>query len=259
VERLAEPGRRDLTAVAVLAVAGLVVALLPAPEPARVAMVLPLVVFLPGYALAAALLTPGQLSAGLRLVLSFALSVGVLVLGSVLVQLPVRLDRPAWAALLAFATVLAAAVAWRRRDAAPAPTRAQRLGIPRFAVASLLAIMCAIGGAGWALATATDGVHRQLDAVRFSSLSVVPDDGSGSPSPVTIGVLNHEGRPATYGVIVRRGKRTVRRWRIQLGQGEEWRVRLGGAAIAGSGPVIARLDRGGRPYHRVALRMGGEG
>jgi uncharacterized membrane protein len=259
VERLAEPGRRDLTAVAALALVGLVIGLVPAPEPARVAAVLPLLLFLPGYALAAALLGPGEVPAGLRLVLGFALSVGVLVLGSVLVQLVVRLDRPVWAALLALATVLAAVVAWRRRDAAPATTRARRLGIPRFAVASLVAIPCAIAGAGWAIATATDGAHRQLDAARFSSLSVVPDGESGTPSPVTIGVLNHEGSPTAYTVTVRRGSRTVRRWRIELGQGEEWQGRLGGAAIAGSGPVIARLDRGGRPYHRVVLRIGGGG
>ena len=32
-----------------------------------------------------------------------------------------------------------------------------------------------------------------------------------------------------------------------------------GAAIAGPGPLVAVLDRHGRPYHRVALQIGSNG
>ena len=66
----------DLTVVAGLALAGLALALIPVPGPVRTAALLPLLLILPGFAVAAVLFRPGEISGELRMVLSVALSVG---------------------------------------------------------------------------------------------------------------------------------------------------------------------------------------
>ena len=129
----------DLTAVAGLALAGLALALIPVPGPVRTAAVLPLLLILPGYALAAALFRPGEISRELRMVLSVALSVGVTALGGLLVQLVVRLDRPVWAALLTGVTLLAIAIALDRRDGMSPDSEETRLRLPRIGVATVVA------------------------------------------------------------------------------------------------------------------------
>ncbi len=118
MRRFAVPWWGDLGAVVALALLAFVLALVPLTGPVRTAALLPLVLILPGYALVAALFMPGEISRELRVVLSVPFSVGVSVLGGVVVQLVIGLDRPVWAALLASATVVAAFVALRRRDAA---------------------------------------------------------------------------------------------------------------------------------------------
>jgi uncharacterized membrane protein len=247
----------DLAAVAGLALAGLALALVPVPGPLRTAALLPLLLILPGYALAAALFRPGEIGRELRVVLSVAFSFGASALGGLVAQLVLRLDRPVWATLLALVTVLAAVVALLRRDAMPADSEPPRLSLPRVRLASLLAMLAAIAIAGGAIASATGGVHRQLDGSRFSSLSLVPSGPSGTAPPVRIGVSNHEGRPVAYRVSVRQAGRTVKRWRFRLDANHGWQARLTASAISGTGPVTARLDRDGRLCHRVALRIRG--
>jgi uncharacterized membrane protein len=235
---------------------GLVLALVPIPDPVRVAAVLPLLLILPGYALAAALFLPGEISRELRAVLSVAFSVAASVLGGLVVQLVIGLDRPVWGSLLVLVTVLAAAQALRRRDRLPVDLGVARPSPPWVGPASLAAFVAALAIAGGAIAIATGGVHRQRNASRFSSLSLVPDATSGA-APVRVEVLNHEGRSVAYRLIARRGPRTIGRWRIHLGANQDWQTQLAASAMSGKGRLIARLDRGGRPYHRVALRIRG--
>jgi hypothetical protein len=257
MRRWAAPWWGDLAAVVALTLAGLFVALIPVPDSARAAALLPLVLFLPGYALTAALFLPGEISRELRLVLSGAFSLAVSALGGLAVQLVIGLDRPVWAALLASATGAFALVALRRRDALPAEQERRGVGLPLRVALSLVPVLGAMAIAGWAIALATDGAHRQADRSRFSSLSLVGADPSRAPSPVRIGVLNHEGEPVAYRLVIRRGTRTIRRWRLHLGANQDWQTQLASAAIAGTGPLVGRLDRGGEPYHRVVLRLRG--
>jgi uncharacterized membrane protein len=239
-----------------LALVAFVLALVPITGPVRTVVLLPLVLILPGYALAAALFMPGEITRELRVVLSVPFSVGVSVLGGVVVQLVIGLDRPVWAALLASATVVAAIVALRRRDGLPADDEPPSFRLPSLSVAWLLAIVGAIAVAGWAIATATDGVHRQQDRARFSSLWLAPSDPSApTERSVRIGVSNQEGRAVAYRLTVRRGARTVARWPLRLEPAEEWEARLAASAISGTGPLVGRLDRGGQTYHRVTFQM----
>jgi uncharacterized membrane protein len=260
VRRFAVPWWGDLGAVVALALLAFVLALVPLTGPLRTAALLPLVLILPGYALVAALFMPGEISRELRVVLSVPFSVGASVLGGVVVQLVIGLDRPVWAALLASATVVAAFVALRRRDGLPADDEPSKLRLPRLGVTWLLAMLGAIAVAGWAIAIATDGVHRQQDRARFSSLWLVPEDPSAATDrPVRIGVSNQEGRAVAYRLTVRRGARTVAQWPLRLEPAEEWEARLAASAISGTGPLVGRLDRSGHPYRRVALQIGANG
>jgi uncharacterized membrane protein len=258
VRRFAVPWWGDLAVVIALALVAFLVALTPITGPVRTAALLPLVLILPGYALGAALFMPAEISRELRIVLSVPFSVAVSVLGGVMVQLVIGLDRPVWAGLLASATVLAAVVALRRRDGMPADGGSSSLRLPRLTVAWLLAMLGAIAVAGWAIAIATDGVHRQQDRARFSSLWLVPEDPSApTGQPVRIGVSNQEGRAVAYRLTVRQGARTVAQWPLRLEPAEEWEATLPASTISGTGPLVGRLKRGGQPYRRVALQVGG--
>ncbi len=259
MRRLSAPWWGDLTAVLACTAVGFAVALSPASGPARDAVLLPLVLILPGYALTCALFLPGEIRLDLRLVLSVAFSVGVSAVGGLIVQLAIPLDRPVWATLLALVTVLASVVALRRRDGMPADTEQPTLRIPRIGVVSLLAMLAAVGIGGWAIAIATEGAHRQADDAHFSSLWLVPVGPSQTSSPVNVGVSNHEGRTAAYSLSVMRGGRTIRQWRLRLEANQDWQAQLAAEAISGAGPLTARLDHGGRRYHRVALRLGDGG
>jgi len=245
--------------VAGLALGGLVLALVPVPEPVRTAALLPLLLILPGYAVAAALFRPGEISRELRAILSVALSVSATVLGGLVVQLFLPLDRPVWAATLTGITLLAAAIALDRRDAMPADSEETRLRLPRIGVVALAAMLVATGIAGWAIALATEGVHRQLDAAPFSALWLVPGESSPTVDPVKVGVSNHEGEAAPYAVSVRQGNRTIRRWDVYLEPDQTWQGQIAPTAISGTAPLIALLDRSGKPYHRVSLPIAGPG
>lgn len=246
----------DLTAVAGLAVAGLVLAVVPLPGPIRTAALLPLLLVLPGYALSAALFRPGEITRQLRAVLSVAFSLSAAALGGLVVQLFVGLDRTVWAALLAGVTVAAAAIALDRRDAMPADSEDVRIRVPRLGAVTLAAILIATAIAGGAIALARDGVAQQRSEAHFSSLWLVPGDSSAG-GPAEVGVLNHEGKAVSYRVVVREGDWTIKRWRVHLGSDQSWRAELAASAISGTAPLVARLDRGGRPYHRVSVPIGG--
>ena len=245
MRRLPAPWWGDLAAVVALALIALVVGLSPISGPVRTAALLPLVLILPGYALAAAFFLPGEISRELRGVLSVALSVGVSVLGGLIVQLVLALDRPVWATLLAIVTVLAIGVAFRRRDAMPADGAQPSLRGLWVGVVSAVAVLAAIAIAGGAISIATEGVHRQLDQSRFSSLSLAPHGPSGIASSVTVGVSNHEGRAVAYRVTVKRGTQAIKRWRLRL-------VAEPGLA----GPIDRFGDLGHWPLDRAARPRG---
>ena len=259
MRRLSAPWWGDLTVVLAFTVVALVVALSPASGPARAALLLPLVLILPGYALTCVLFLPGEIRLDLRLVLSVAFSVGVSAVGGLIVQLVIPLDRPVWATLLALVTVLASVQALKRRDGMPADTEQPTLRIPRIGLVSLLAMLAAIAIGGWAIAIATEGAHRQASEQRFSSLWLVPAGAPQASSAVRVGVTNHEGRATTYHLSVGRAGRTIRRWRLRLEPDHTWQILVAASAISGTGPVIAQLDRHGRRYHRVVLRLGDGG
>lgn len=259
MRRLSAPWWADLAAVVALALVGVVVTLVPVTGTIRAVVMLPFLLILSGYAVTCAIFLPGEIGRDLRLALSVAFSVGIAAIGGLVVELFLRLDRPVWVTLLVLVTVAASFVALRRRDAMPAETQPPTLRIPIVGVASLLAMLAAVGIGGWAIAIATEGAHRQASQARFTSLWLVPDGPARTARPMNVGVTNHEGRVSTYHLAVRQGKRTIRRWRLTLTANESWQAEVPGLALPGSGPVVARLDRDGGSEHRATFRPGDPG
>jgi hypothetical protein len=259
VRRPFAPLWRDLGAVVALALLGLLVALLPVAGWVNAVALLPLVLILPGYALAAALLLPGTINRDYRVVLVVAFSVGASALGGVLVQVVFRLDRPVWAALLFSITALASAVALIRRDGLPADHHLVSFRPPRVGALSATAILAAAAIAGWGIAIATGGAHRQLENSHLSSLWVVPQQGGAATSadaPVSIGVSNQEGRDASYLLRVKKDGVTLRDWRIHLVPDQQWQAGLAAPTVSGQGPLLVELYRGGELYRHASLWIG---
>jgi hypothetical protein len=221
------------------------------------AVLLPLVLVLPGYALAAALFPPGTIDRDLRIVLVVALSICATALSGTVLQLFVDLSRGVFAASLATLTIGAALVA--RRERARRPSRPISRGrLPHLPPAGLLAMVAAIAISAVAIAIATAGANRQLNASHFSALWLVPQGAPGFPPngpPVIVGVSNREGRETGYQLSLRRGTSTLRVWRFRLAAGDEWDATLPASELRGAGPLVARLDRGGTVHRRVALEL----
>lgn len=241
----------DLLATVALALLGLLVALAPAEIWIRVAVLAPLALVLPGYALAAALFPPGSIPPAERAVYSTALSVAAAVLSGVLAQLLVDLDREVWALLL-FAVVLAAsAVAQRRR---PRPRAAGAGGsLPRPGPLSAAALLAAVVLAGWAVEISSRGARADRDETRFTELWVQPARSGGGPA-AAIGVGNHEGRPVSYRVEASRRGTVLAEWEIGLADGRRWQASLPLAGISPARPLLVTLLRGGEVYRRAYLR-----
>ena len=246
----------DLAATIVAALFAIGVALLADSGPVATVALLPLVLVLPGYALTAALFPPGTIDRDFRVVLVAALSIGVTALSGLVLQVFVDLSRGVVAASLAAVTIAAAIAAWRERREHHRDVATRSW--PWLSAGSAVALLAAVAIAGVAIAIASGGANRQLDAPRFSALWLVPQGAPGIPPngpPVIVGVSNREGRETGYRLSVRHGRSTVGVWRLRLAAGGEWETTLAASELRGAGPLVARLDRAERAYRRVALEL----
>lgn len=246
----------DLTAALALAAAGVLAALLPADTWLRVALLLPMVLVLPGYAVAAALFLPGTLPSAERAVYAVALSVALTALCGVVVQFVVALDRSVWAIALFLIVATASSVAvWRRgrygATWSPPPTL-RRVDPP-----SVLAVALAVALAGWSISISSEGAREQRDETQFSELWVLPPgsaDGRGEGEMVSIGVANEEGDVTSYRVRVTHGGDPLADWRVRLADGRDWESALPSPPISPAEPLEVALFRDGEVYRRAFLR-----
>lgn len=243
-------GHKDLRLLAALAPTCAALALLiPLALPALV-FAAPLALFLPGYAIAAAAFAGRDLSAPHRILFGVALSLAVLVLGSLLLNYLGGLHPLSWAILLVLVTLAGCrAAALRRRRAGGAPVRLRlRLG----GIEALLLLGALVVGAGAvALANSTAPAERALG---FTQLWVLPRAGSGG-SEAQVGVRSQQQAPQRYDLRVKVGDDKVVRRSFRLAPGEARLVDVSAPAGAvGRLPVVATLLRHNRPfevYHRV--------
>jgi uncharacterized membrane protein len=240
--------RRDLVLVVALACAGFLVALLSAPVWLRSVLLVPLVLILPGYALAANLFAPRSVSPGERSVYVVVLSIAVAALGGLIVQLAIGLDRRSWAVLLATVTVLAAVRGIRETPREPAPVPAMPWRPALVAAAFLIASLIA----GLAIASAGDGLHEAQSKIRFTAFWLLPSLGAEGAT-VVVGARSHEGRPTDYELRLRQGGRSLASEDLTLVAGERWERSYPVTAAPSGETVTATLLREHRPYRRLDL------
>jgi uncharacterized membrane protein len=228
-------GHRDLTIAAVTAVVGALIACLVPVEIVRVVAALPLTLYLPGFALVAAVFDGEELAPLKRLTIEVAASLILLVLGAfVLNVFPFGLTTASWAVLLALLVVAGCLVAARRRG------KAQPVRRPLFALdrrpskGSVLLVGAAI-------------LIGAKHAEGYTALWMLPTDGS--EEAVVVGVQSNQQDPASYRLdIVVGGKGQSETHRVRLDPGEEktFEVEVPPRST-GKTRVVASLHRESRP------------
>lgn len=259
---LARHPSRDLLAAAVLALLAALAALLPLPSWLQFALLAPLALVLPGYAIGAALFPPRAVPAVERCVYVFVFSLSTAAIGGIVLQLVFALDRTLWVLLEVAVTLAAVAVAQRRRAKLPIQVQeddrrrggAGRHYRPGPAVVLGLAIAAAL--AIFAVATASDGVQEQRARQVFASLWAVPVGGeSGEAVPVRVGVWNH-GAPSSYRLQVSANGQALEQVPVRLESRQKWEKTLTPPPDAATGDLELTLFHGGASYRKVVLNIG---
>jgi Protein of unknown function (DUF1616) len=249
----------DLWALVGLALAGLAVALVPSPGWLRAVLLTPLVLLLPGYALAAALFPPGRIKRLDRAAYAISLSIALTVLGGLLLQLVLPLGRVTWAVLLVLLTVGTSARALIRRQPGEHPRL--RLRAPARltpAILSSVLLLAAVALAAGSVAIAQRGVEAHWGDAHFTSLSTQPHESRGRIDSLVIQVSNREGRNSRYRLHFSRGRRPAGDLRLDLDAGQKWRTTVPLAAIPGKGPIGIWLYRQGDVYRHTRVDLRGQ-
>lgn len=239
--------RSDLAlVVAVALLAGILIEILPhTSDFARVALGIPLVLLLPGYALSSAIFSPSELRMSEHLALSIALSVTVTILSALLMNAAhIGLQARPWAAILTLLTIAAALAAARRGH-----LRELRVGRPRLRSSEVAALAVSVllltGAAAFGLTplAAPRGTQGQ------TALWIVP--APHRSETVCVGVISDQLHTSDYTLALSvRGRALARFGAIRLAPGASWEraIRVG----PGRPPVTGVLATTARPRASVA-------
>ncbi len=245
--------RRDLALVSALALAALVVALVGTVTWLSAALLLPLVLFLPGYALAAGFFAPRSVGRIERGIYAVALSISVVAVGGLLLQLVFDLGRNLWVVFLVAVTLAAALRAHRRYPVQPIGWPA---GISPALPVAILAFAIAAVIAALAIASAGSGLREAQAKIRFTDFWLVPA-GAGAHVPgkgaLEVGLRSHEGHPARFGLRLSREDQVLFSRNLTLRAGETWQRSLAVAKAPRGVPVVAVLTREGKRYRKLNL------
>jgi hypothetical protein len=246
---------RDLAIVIGLALLGLLVALFPAPTWFRAAVLLPLVLALPGYALAACLFPPRSIDPADRVVYVVALSLAVTALGSIVTQLVTGLDRVSWTLMLVTVTTVAGAAGLARRgpQRARRPARKRRLPGAESPLAAAISTLMLVAAA----AIARQGAESHGSAARFTSLSVIPRQYGGKIVSLAIAVQNREGTDSRYLLRLSHSGFPTRDLSLIVPRRARWRTVVRVRPLPGRGPVDVSLYKDGRLYRQSLIEVRG--
>jgi hypothetical protein len=245
-------GLLDLVLVGAATLVSLALIALPGDGLLKALALVPMVLFLPGYAITAAMFPPGRLPRGERFAYSITASVGAAALGGLFWQIPFELSQGSWALILATITLAASGVALRRRPSAQLP----RATLPHLDMPTTLFALVAVALSVLAVGVAIDGVHDQRAEHHFSGLWVVPRDGGRRGFEV--GVLNHQGATQSYRLAVTGAGRTIRDWEGRLGSRELKQLILPAAIVPNDARLVVSLTKEGTPYRSTELQTGPE-
>jgi hypothetical protein len=247
-------GHGELRLVAVASLLCAVLALLIPVTAFALVFAAPLVLFLPGYAITAAAFARRGLAWPQFLLLSIALSLATLVLGSLLLNYLGGIHPLSWAILLVLVVLAACRIAAvRRGKVAKAPAwprpRARPRG-PQLAMLLGAAAMVVV-----ALALSSSAVPAK-DALGYTQLWILPAAGSGG-SEAQVGVRSEQQSSIDFDLRVRIGASGLVRRSLRLAPGETRLIKL--QAPPGSHgvvPIVATLLRHNRPF-KVYRRVKG--
>lgn len=245
-------------------------------SPVRVVLGLISVLFLPGYALVAAMFPKKEDLDGIeRLAHAFGLSVVVVpILGFLLNYTPWGIrPYPVLLALLAFTAVMSA-VALYRRARIPAGLRYKkpvRFKFPKLAEMAWVDRVLFTALAGAVLFTAGSIYHVSATPVtgeQFTEFYILSPEGkeggypaeiaAGAETGITLGIVNNEYRPVSYSAeILIDGKLEKKLATVDLGHGEKWENRVTFKAVEPQNNLkvefLLYLDGGTVPYRSLHL------
>lgn len=249
---------RNLLVVMVIAGLSAVLALvMPADSIVRLICALPLVFFLPGYAITAALLPLRWFGNAERLLLSLGISVAVTALCGLILNLtPWGLQSSTWAITLAAIVWLAGAIAWLQRwpEASDSARQNKRQPKLRFRDGFLMVLALLVSGAAVGLTRLPAAPN---DVAGYTQLWMIPAN-PGNSNDFRLGVTSDEFSETRYRLQVSAGGKVVQEWsEVSLKPGETWEttIRLS-SDQSGSGAIEAdlyKLDDPKTLYRHVKL------
>lgn len=209
-----------------------------------------LVLWLPGYALTAALFPRGHLRGDERLLVSVGLSLTLAILaGFVLSELGIRLTGSTWVVGLMGVTLAAGAVAWRDPFHRPVRPRLREWVPQRGIEVVMLGVAAALVVV--AIIVARIGASEQPQT-GFTELWMLPAPGDG----VRVGLDSHEANAMTYRVVLKDGSAVITEWpSVQLTPGQDWNAEVALPASVNSGLelLLYRSASPGEVYRRAAM------
>jgi hypothetical protein len=226
----------------------------------RLVFVLPLLLFLPGYAITVATFGRTRLDGAQVILLSLALSLSTVSLGAlVLYLLPWGLRSSSWSLLAASVVWAGCAIAALRRAGTGEQRRSVVFGLRRIRARDVALLVGAAMIAAAAIAFARTPLPA-ADAQGYSSLWLLPRSPQRA-STLEVGVRSEELSRTRFRLVVRSGTRSVYSRRLGLAPGESWQqtIRLTPSGNVRSSWVTAFLYRSNArvPYRSVRVRLTG--
>lgn len=211
---------------------------------------LPLVLWLPGYALTSALRL--SLDVAQKILFSIGLSIVLTIgVGLALNYLPVGLSSLAWAVVLGTITLICALIAlFRQRNILQSYPSAVNLSLPQSALLACAALITLL-----AIVIARAGVGIQ--DTPFTQFWMLPDK---KPQVIILGIHNYERTPVNYKIDLMIGSVSVYEWpSIALAADGEWQAAFDVPdKLLTAGTLDAQLYRSDQPnivYRHTALRL----
>jgi Protein of unknown function (DUF1616) len=234
--------------------AGLIL-LVPIHPALRLVLALPLVLFLPGYAITAALFPKRPFGLPELLLFSVGLSLTATIIGGfVLNWTPWGMQTKSWAILAAGVTVGASLVAaMRQRRAQPVVAAPVKIGLD-VRQGLLLGLAAIVAGAAIGLAQTP---MPSSGVLGYTLLWLLPA-GDGNPQAVRLGMSSQELTPTTYRLQLNVDGQVVREYSpITLVPGDEWEdvVELTSESSIVEA-LLYRLEAPEIVYRQVWLRRG---
>ncbi len=240
----------DLLAAGIVSAAAVVLALVDAPAVLRLLPALVLVLFIPGYLLAAALFPQPSLSLTERVVISIGASFALTIVGGLLLAWsPAGLTPVSWATFLAVMSLVGIVAAWwrRRRSAGFMPRIAL---LPVRGIDLLMLTVAALGIVG--IVAATRAIASDMEEPPPAALWMLPVENGALDARVGVRAGDPGG---AYTLRVTSTGQLLDEFELDLDAGETWQQVIDFTAETRERPIVARLfDADGDELRFVVLQ-----